>query len=143
QLAPHSHGLPGGGTTDLAGGGQPFNNLQPSLTLHYMIALQGEFPTPGGDIGNANFLGQLALFAGNFAPNGWAFCDGQLMPVSQNTALFAILGTTYGGNGASTFALPDLRGRTIIGAGSGIGLSNYSPGEVLGVENITLTVNQL
>src|SRR6185503_20598925 len=63
------------------------------------------------------FIGQIMLFAGNFAPRGWAFCNGQILPIAQNTALFSILGTTYGGNGQTTFALPDLRGRVPVSSG--------------------------
>jgi microcystin-dependent protein len=83
------------------------------------------------------------LFAGNFAPRGWAFCNGQLLPISQNTALFSILGTTYGGNGQTTFALPDLRGRAANHFGQGPGLSNTDLGQVGGVETVTLTAAQL
>jgi microcystin-dependent protein len=88
-------------------------------------------------------LGTIIIFAGNFAPRGWAFCNGQLMAISQNTALFSILGTTYGGNGTQTFALPDLRGRVPIGSGQGPGLSDYVLGQLSGTENTTLTVNQM
>jgi microcystin-dependent protein len=84
------------------------------------------------------FVGQIALFPYNFAPRGWALCAGQLMSISQNTALFSLLGTMYGGNGTSTFALPDLQGRVPISAGQGPGLSNYTQGEEGGVENVTL-----
>jgi microcystin-dependent protein len=86
-------------------------------------------------------IGQLMAFAGNFAPRGWAFCNGQLLPISQNTALFSILGTTYGGNGQTTFALPDLRSRTPIHSGQGPGLSNRDLGEQGGEEAVTLTSN--
>jgi len=89
------------------------------------------------------FIGSVILFAGNFAPRGWAFCDGQLLAISQNTALFSILGTTYGGNGVTTFALPDLRGRSPIGPRQGPGLSNHDLGETGGVETVTLNVNEL
>ena len=85
----------------------------------------------------------VKLFAGNFAPRGYAFCQGQILSISQNTALFSLLGTTYGGNGQTTFALPDLRGRVPVGQGQGPGLSPYSLGEVTGVESETLTTNQL
>ena len=78
------------------------------------------------------------MFAGNFAPRGYALCAGQIMPIAQNTALFALLGTTYGGNGQTTFALPDLRGRSPINQGQGPGLSNISLGEVGGTETATL-----
>src|SRR3954449_6617686 len=89
------------------------------------------------------FIGQISLFGGNFAPRGWAFCNGQLLAVSQNTALFSILGTTYGGNGETTFALPDLRGRVPLHPGQGPGLSPYVLGENGGQENVTLNVTQL
>jgi microcystin-dependent protein len=89
------------------------------------------------------YLGTVKAFAFNFAPRGWAFCQGQLISISQNTALFSLLGTTYGGNGQSTFALPDLRGRTIVHPGTGPGLSPVELGEVSGTENVTLTLNNL
>lgn len=82
------------------------------------------------------------MFAGNFAPRGWAFCDGQLLAVSQNDALFSLLGTIYGGDGRTTFGLPDLRGRIPIHAGQGPGLSNRRLGAKAGAEKVTLTVNQ-
>jgi microcystin-dependent protein len=89
------------------------------------------------------FLGQIILVPYNFAPRGWAFCNGQVLPIAQNTALFSLLGTTYGGNGQTTFALPDLRGRVPNGSGQGPGLSNYDLGQVGGTETDTLTVNQM
>jgi len=89
------------------------------------------------------FVGEIRMFAGNFAPRGWAFCDGQLLAVSQNDALFSLLGTIYGGDGRTTFGLPDLRGRIPIHAGQGPGLSNRRLGTKAGAENVTLTVNQL
>lgn len=88
-------------------------------------------------------LAYVTLFGGNFAPRSWAFCIGQIMPISQNTALFSLLGTTYGGNGTTTFGLPDLRGRAVVGAGQGPGLSPYSLGQLGGVETTTLNSNQL
>ncbi|GEO10041.1 phage tail protein [Segetibacter aerophilus] len=89
------------------------------------------------------FIGQITLFAGTFAPRGWAFCQGQILSIAQNTALFSILGTTYGGNGQTTFALPDLRGRVPVGPGQGPGLSNYSLGQQSGSESVTLTVGNM
>ena len=83
------------------------------------------------------------MFAGNFAPRGWAFCDGQLLAISSNTALFSILGTTYGGDGRTSFGLPDLRGRAPIHKGRGPGLSNYQLGQRSGVETVTLNVLQI
>lgn len=89
------------------------------------------------------FIGEVKLFAGNFAPRGWAFCNGQLLSITQNTALFAILGTTYGGNGQTTFALPDLRARTPLGAGQGPGLPDYTLGETGGAAAVTLSAAQM
>ncbi|QBK31404.1 phage tail protein [Roseitalea porphyridii] len=89
------------------------------------------------------FVGEIRMFAGNFAPRGWAFCDGQLLAVSQNDALFSLLGTIYGGDGRTTFGLPDLRGRLPIHAGHGPGLSERRLGAKSGAEKVTLTVNQL
>ncbi|MFT3827589.1 MAG: tail fiber protein [Chitinophagaceae bacterium] len=89
------------------------------------------------------YLGSVLLFAGNFPPRGWAFCQGQLMPISQNTALFSLLGTYYGGDGRTTFALPDLRGRAILSSGQGPGLSPRSVGEQGGTETTTLTTLQM
>ncbi|MCB9057054.1 MAG: phage tail protein [Calditrichae bacterium] len=88
-------------------------------------------------------IGEIRMFAGNFAPRGWAFCEGQLLPIAQNTALFSILGTTYGGDGRTTFALPDLRGRAAIHPGTGPGLTNKRLGEMGGQENVTLTINEI
>ncbi|WP_207513787.1 phage tail protein [Longitalea luteola] len=89
------------------------------------------------------YIGQVILFAGNFAPRGWAFCQGQLLSIAQNTALFSILGTTYGGNGQTTFGLPDLRGRVPVGTGTGPGLSAWDLGQMEGAENVSLGVNQM
>lgn len=85
------------------------------------------------------FIGQVYLVGYNFAARGFAFCDGALLPISSNTALFSLLGTTYGGNGTTTFALPDLRGRVPVGQGSAPGGSTYSLGQVSGTETTTLT----
>ena len=89
------------------------------------------------------FIGQVTMFAGNFAPRGWALCDGQLLAISSNQALFSILGTTYGGDGRTTFALPGLRGRTPIHQGSGPGLPPYALGQKGGAESVVLTTNEL
>lgn len=89
------------------------------------------------------FAGEIRMFAGNFAPRGWAYCDGQLLAVSQNDALFSLLGTIYGGDGRTTFGLPDLRGRIPIHAGTGPGLSARRLGAKLGEEKVTVTVQQL
>ena len=89
------------------------------------------------------FLGMIIIVPYNFAPRGWAFCNGQILPIAQNTALFSLLGTTFGGNGQTTFALPDLRGRVSNSSGQGPGLSSYDLGQVGGVESETLTINQM
>jgi microcystin-dependent protein len=89
------------------------------------------------------FLGQISLFGFNFAPRGWGRCDGQILPIAQNTALFSLLGTNYGGNGQTTFALPDLRGRVAIHQGQGPGLTNRDMGEVGGQETHTLIVTEI
>ena len=88
-------------------------------------------------------LASIILFAGNFAPRGFYLCQGQILSIAQNTALFSLLGTTYGGDGRTTFALPDLRGRVPVGQGQGPGLSNYDLGEVSGTESTTLLVTNL
>ena len=89
------------------------------------------------------FLGQIQAFGFNFNPRGWAKCEGQLLPINQNEALFSLLGTTYGGDGRTTFGLPDLRGRSIVGIGQGPGLSNISQGQRSGSESITLNTTNL
>ena len=89
------------------------------------------------------FVGEIRMFAGNFAPRGWAFCDGQLLAVNQNDALFSLLGTIYGGDGRTTFGLPDMRGRIPVHAGNGPGLSDRRLGSKSGSETETLTLNQL
>lgn len=89
------------------------------------------------------YIGQVSLFAGTFAPRNYAFCNGALLPIQQYTALFSLLGTTYGGDGRTTFALPDLRGRVPIGAGQGPGLSTRSLGQSGGVETVTLLQGQM
>lgn len=88
------------------------------------------------------FLGEIKLFGGNFAPQGWALCNGQLLSIAQNTALFSLLGTNYGGDGRTTFAVPDLRGRAPIHMGQGKGLTPRSIGSISGSESIALTFNE-
>jgi microcystin-dependent protein len=150
-LTPQTLGQASGGQTislnnlNLPGeGALPFGNKQPSLALAPMIAVAGVFPSGGGSLGSsgpASFLGQISYFAGSVgsnAPGGWLPADGRLLAINQNQALFAILGATYGGNGQTTFALPDLRGRTAVGVGNGVTL-----GEVFGQESTQLAVNNL
>ncbi len=128
-------------STGNVGGGLPVNNMQPSLVLNYQIAMWGIFPSRNGV---EPFIGEIMLCGFNFEAQDYAFCNGQLVSISSNSALYALLGTTYGGNGLQTFGLPDLRGRVPIhfGQGSG-GLSNRNLGEVLGAESNTIQINQL
>ncbi len=89
------------------------------------------------------FIGEIRMFGGNFAPAGWQFCDGQLLPISENDALFTLIGTTYGGDGQETFALPDLRGRVPLHMGTGQDGISYQIGQQGGVEEVTLTIQQI
>lgn len=88
-------------------------------------------------------MAEVRLFAGNFAPRTWAYCEGQILPISTYQALFSLLGTMYGGDGRTTFGLPELRGRTVVGEGTGTGLSHYSLGERTGIDDVTLTTAQI
>ncbi|MCF8378358.1 MAG: tail fiber protein [Bacteroidales bacterium] len=110
------------------------SNMQPSLGISYIISLNGVYPSQSKGIDP--YIGEIAMFAGNFAPQGWAFCDGQLLQISQYTALFSLIGTYYGGNGYSTFALPDLRGRVPVHHGTGPGLTTRNIGQAFGVEKV-------
>ncbi|MBD3903417.1 tail fiber protein [Chryseobacterium sp. Ch-15] len=89
------------------------------------------------------YIGEIRLFAGNFAPRGWVFCDGTQYSISMYQAVFSILGTTYGGNGQTTFGAPDLRGRLAVGTGQGAGLSNIELGQVGGTETVTMNTTQM
>ncbi|MEL6251848.1 MAG: tail fiber protein [Bacteroidota bacterium] len=86
------------------------------------------------------YIGEIRMFGGNFAPRGWALCEGQLLAISSYNALFSILGTTYGGDGRTSFGLPDLRGRTPVGAGAGPGLTNRTLGSKFGTENLSISL---
>ena len=140
----------------------PFSIVNPYLGFNFVIALTGVFPPRGRRLSEINattltdvqkyshrrlgsdtFLGEIMAFSGNFAPNGYAFCQGQLLSIAQNTALFSLLGTFYGGNGQSTFALPDLRGRVTLNSGQGAGLSPYDLGEISGAESQALISSNL
>lgn len=123
-----------------AGGGQPIDNRQPYLAMNYCIAVYGIFPSRNG---LEPYIGEIQLFGFNFNPRDYLPCDGQLLPIAQNTALFSLLGTLYGGNGITTFALPDLRGRVPIHYGQGAGLQNYSVGQTGGTETITIQNSQM
>lgn len=89
------------------------------------------------------YLAEIRLFAGNFAPRGWALCQGQILPINSNQSLYSLLGTTYGGDGRTSFALPDFRGRVPVSAGQGAGLSNWSAGQKAGEEQNFITVNEM
>jgi microcystin-dependent protein len=124
---------------EMGGGGQPIDNREPSLALNYAIALGGIFPSQSGGADPYDaMIGEIIVFAGDFAPRGFALCQGQLLPINQNQALFSLLGTTYGGNGQTTFALPDLRGRTAIGSGNG-----FIPGQTTGSDQVFLTLDHI
>jgi microcystin-dependent protein len=127
-------------TIGTTGGNLSFNNRGPYLGLTYLIALRGYFPSRSA---YEPFIGEIMLFGGNFVVRDWAFCDGQLLAITSNTALFSIIGTTYGGDGRTTFALPDLRGRSAIHVGTGPGLSPIRWGDSSGTETTTLTTNNL
>jgi len=94
-------------------------------------------------IADEPFIGEMRYFAGNFAPRNWAFCDGQLLSISQNTALFSLLGTMYGGDGRTNFGLPDMRGRALIHSGNGPGLTPVTQGSISGTETVTMSVAQM
>ena len=115
----HSHPDPDlGAPTDPAGGGQPISSRQPEIALTPLIAVTGVYPSESQSyFADQRILGEIAWFAGNFAPNGWAIADGSEVNIGDNNALFSLLGTIFGGDGAQTFALPDLRGRTLVGVG--------------------------
>jgi len=119
-------------------------SLIPAVTKAFNSKQNDPQSTGGKSILSQNpFVGEIQLAGFNFAPVGWALCDGQLLPISQNQALFSLLGTTYGGDGISNFALPDLRSRVPIHMGQGNGLSNYNIGQSGGEENHTLSVNEM
>ncbi len=122
-----------------------------SLRKHFLISVlalaaigldPASEPAPSGLQGEG-FIGEIRWVPFNFAPRGWALCDGQLLPIAQHTALFSLLGTTYGGDGRTTFQLPDLRGRAAVHAGQGPGLTQRRLGEKGGAEQVTLTGAQM
>ncbi|WP_370337487.1 tandem-95 repeat protein [Parvularcula marina] len=118
------------------GDGLRFGNEQESLVVKYMINVDGIYPSSSG--ASLNSMGMIHRFAGNFEPNGMMECDGRILNIAEHAALFSILGTNYGGDGITTFALPDLRGRTIVGTGNGL-----SPGDVIGEDETSLTQENL
>jgi microcystin-dependent protein len=112
------------------------NNRQPYLALNYQIAIYGIYPSHSS---SDPYIGEIMITGWNFATTGFALCNGQLLSIASNTALFSLIGTYYGGNGSSTFGLPDLRGRVPVHYGTGPGLSNYSIGNSGGSETITIS----
>lgn len=123
-----------------AGGDNAHDNLQPYLCIHFIIALSGDMePVSLLD----PFVGEIRLFAGPFTPKGWLPCNGQSLSVADSTELFSVLGTTYGGDGRNTFALPDLRGRASMHAGLGEGLTLHNLGQSGGSASVELAENQL
>src|SRR5262249_12753829 len=132
QIPAHAHSEPDG-TTGITGGSQRFDDMQPALGLHYIIAPSGI----------AAYLPEVRLFAGNFEPNSWLFADGRSLDIATHEVLYGEIGTTYGGDGVNPFALPDLQGRVAVGAGQGPGLSNRMLGERPGAESVTLSVAQM
>jgi microcystin-dependent protein len=129
----------------VSGGGQPHDNIQPYLCVRYIIALEGIAPprNDGTHLADGPLLGQISIFSFAFAPNGWAWCNGELRSIAQNEGLFSLLGTTYGGDGATTFGLPNLQSRVAVCSGQGQDLSPYALGQVGGQTAHTLTPQQM
>jgi microcystin-dependent protein len=142
QMASHSHTVAGGVPTPAAGGDQPVENMQPTLAMNYLIAVRGVTPardeTAQPAAADGPWLGQVVLFAGDAAPAGWLFARGQTLAIADHPGLFALLGTTYGGNGTTNFNLPDLRGRVPIHPGEAPGLPAVGLGEQVGVDTVRL-----
>ncbi len=123
-----------------AASSEEYDNVQAINKLSAEVAALKEARAEGS-LGAEPYLGEIAMFAGNYAPKGWAFCNGQLLSIAQNTALFSILGTTYGGDGRTTFGLPDLRGRMPMGVGAGPGLTNRALGQRDGWESVAIPIS--
>jgi microcystin-dependent protein len=126
----------------LGGTSQPFDNYQPSLPITYLIRTEGVFPSEGGGTGGNYFIGEIVPFAGTFVPGGFMQAAGQVLQIADHVALFQLIGTTYGGDGMTTFQLPDLRGRTIVGASSQlpIGAIEGQPLSLLSNANLPVSV---
>jgi microcystin-dependent protein len=127
--------------TNVGGSNQPFNNYQDSLPIHYLIRTEGFFPSEGGGTGGNDFLGEIVPFAGTFVPGGFMEAAGQTLQIADNENLFQLIGTTYGGDGATTFQLPDLRGRTVVGASSQLQLGAMEGQEQSFLSNANLPVS--
>jgi microcystin-dependent protein len=144
EVPAHKHSLPPSpDETGITGGSQPTSNLQPTLALHAIIAVDPEFSFPGQEDTGDPFLGEMRWWMGNFAPAGWEFADGRLLAIVDHQVLFSLLGDTFGGDGQETFALPDLDSRLAVGDGQGPGLSPWLLGQERGVEDFTLTNAQM
>ena len=113
------------------------------IAVTFLLYCISSFLIPGDATAQDPFIGEIRMFGFNFCPRGWANCDGQLLPIAQNTALFSLLGTIYGGDGRTTFGLPDLRGRVPIHEGQGPGLTNRRLGEKGGAEDVTLAIEEM
>jgi microcystin-dependent protein len=124
----------------LSDGGQPHDNIQPYLCIRYIIALEGIAPP---QVTADPLIGQISIFSFALAPKGWAFCNGQILSIAQNQTLFSLLGTTYGGDGITTFGLPNLQSRVAVSSGQGQDLSPYALGQVGGASAHTLTPQQM
>ncbi len=139
QMPAHLHTVPSRPDTGVAGGTLPFDNTQPTLAITYCIDISGAYPSFGAPMDDTTgYIGEIIAMACNFAPAGFLPCDGRLLPIQSNQALFSLLGNTYGGNGSVNFAIPDLRGRTPVMA-----TANTPAGTTYGEEATTLTFNQL
>jgi microcystin-dependent protein len=160
QLPSHDHGWPDDpeSRTSSVGGSQPHENVQPSIALNCVVSFYGSFPSrnlrhgatssaatgePTARLSSEPSIGQVSWVPYNFAPLGWAFCDGQIEVIAQNTALFALIDTLYGGDGRNTFGLPDVRSRTMVGQGRGPGLSDRRIARAFGGETATVSINEL
>lgn len=138
QMPKHTHALPGtGDVTAPAGGAQPFVNRQASLSMTYMIATEGDHPAVAS--GDRGFLGQIQAFSGQLPPSGYMAANGQLLSIANYSALYNVFSTTYGGDGVTTFALPNLSGRAAVGAGG----NGVTLGEAFGADSVAITTAQL
>lgn len=127
------------------GGNQPHTNIQPYVAMNFIIANEGVFPNPAGPgvTDDDPFLGEIRIFASALIPSNWTSCNGQILAIASNQPLFKLIGNIYGGDGQTTFALPDLRGRLTLGAGQAPSLSKYKLGQSGGIEAVTLSINQM